>query len=355
MRIAGLAIIAVGVAAMATRQARADTLVAIRPGVMCVSREALARLTLHSGDSRTHLPSPKAEDLGLAASGGCIDIPLGAGVKVQKAFRNTSVVTYAGAGAPPDGSMVVPNIDFGPATAAAMMSAPTPHGPDGVMPSSPSSYSVTQRVPTGDVGGEVLMILEDRRIDPALREKMWGGSDDPDLLFDRGSPLAAEFTRRPFLNAQLLLLSASSTVVARKQLERPLATIEPAPLHGLPAPTFLLTVDYSSGVGGFSGPAAQLLVPSERRLNPSEAVTDRGRSSGPIVLSSTLHAAWKVVPSHFGATEEIQVVHCQSAKGDQTSEMYQTYRFRDGRWTVASRQHGECDEIETFPAGREFP
>ena len=355
MRIAGLAMMAVGVALTMPGQARADGLVAIRPGVMCTSPEALGRLTLPGGESRTHLPSPTAGDLGLAASGGCIDIPLGARVTVQRAFKNTSVVTYAGEGAPPGSTMIVPNVDFRPAAEAAATQAPAPAGPGGPAFALPGGYSVAQRVPAGGPDGDVLVILQDRRITPAMRELAKGNGGDPYMMFDQGSPLAAEFTRRPFLNAQLLLVSASGATVARKQLERPLATVEPAPLHGLPAPTFLFTVDYSIGMGGYNGPAAQLLVPSERRLDPVEAVTDRGGSAGPIYLGRTMHAGWQIVPSRGGTTEEIEVVYCQVGNNDQRLQMYQTYRFRDGRWTVTSRLHGECSEIEAFPARREFP
>ncbi|MDP9097272.1 MAG: hypothetical protein M3N26_12095, partial [Pseudomonadota bacterium] len=64
------------------RPASAADLIAIRPGLMCVSTDALARLTLPSGESRTHVPAPRPNDLRVAAAGGCIDIPPGARVQV---------------------------------------------------------------------------------------------------------------------------------------------------------------------------------------------------------------------------------------------------------------------------------
>ena len=39
--------------------ARAQQVVATRPGIMCVSAETLGRLTLPNGDSRTHDTAPR--------------------------------------------------------------------------------------------------------------------------------------------------------------------------------------------------------------------------------------------------------------------------------------------------------
>ncbi len=339
--------------ALATSPATAADLVATKPGVMCLSAEALGKLTLPGGDSRTHAPSPRGEDLAVAGSGGCIDIPLGARVTLQKAFRNTSIVTYDGIGGMTAGTMVVPNIDFQPATAAEAPATVTQGGPAFPIP---NGYAVAQRVPAGDTGGDTLVILRDRRITPALKELTQGNGGNPDMMFEQGDPRAAEFDRHPFLNAHLLLVSASGAVIAQKRLERPLADIKPAPLHGLPSPAFLLAVDRRTGMGVNNGPETQLLVPSEQRLDPVEAVAERGGiGGGPIQLDSTLRAGWQIVPARSGGTEEIVSVSCQAGRGGQPLQTYQTYRFRDGQWVVASRQRGECGEIEVLPPRREFP
>ena len=111
-----LAITATLTLAATMAAARAEDLVATRPGVMCRSAEALGRLTLPGGDSRTHAARPRPEDLQLADSGGCVDIPPGARVRVRQAFHNTSIVSTGAADATP---MVVPNADFRPAGAEA--------------------------------------------------------------------------------------------------------------------------------------------------------------------------------------------------------------------------------------------
>lgn len=88
-----------------------ETLVAARPGVMCKSPDALARLTLHDGSSRSEglLASPPAQRI--AQQGGCIDITSGLQVSVLETRRNTSIVTYANGAGPPQ-RYIVPNIDF---------------------------------------------------------------------------------------------------------------------------------------------------------------------------------------------------------------------------------------------------
>ena len=125
----------------------AADLMSVRPGLMCASKEALARLTLPNGDSRTHGPGARASDLQAAAAGGCIDIPRGARVAVQQGFRNTSVVTYSGE------TLVVPNIDFAPAGSGGGGGAPR--------------LTATTRLEAGD--GGTLVLFEDSRITPRVR------------------------------------------------------------------------------------------------------------------------------------------------------------------------------------------
>ena len=94
--------IVLAILAMVTvpRTATADTIVATRPGVMCTSPDALARLTVPDGSSRSASPAARPGDLATKQQGGCIDIPLGALLSVQEARRQTSVVVFD----PNDGS-----------------------------------------------------------------------------------------------------------------------------------------------------------------------------------------------------------------------------------------------------------
>ncbi len=103
-------------------------LTATRPGVMCVEPEALAKLTLPNGSSRSYGPNARPEDLATKASGGCIDIPPGATVTVLTARTNTSIAAYDANDGRGERTFVVPNIDFA-AVPDAPPAAPARHGP----------------------------------------------------------------------------------------------------------------------------------------------------------------------------------------------------------------------------------
>ena len=82
-----------------------------------MSADALAKLTLPDGSSKTDRPSPSSSDLAARRDGGCTDIKIGARVSIASAKRNTSVVTYAANGH--SQTYIVPNIDFQPVQLAA--------------------------------------------------------------------------------------------------------------------------------------------------------------------------------------------------------------------------------------------
>ncbi len=99
--------------------ALADTMTASRPGLMCASADALARLTLPDGSDRAASPHARPGDGASAQQGGCIAIPHGALVTLQVARRNTSIVTYDARDGRGSRTFVVPNVDFAPGPAAA--------------------------------------------------------------------------------------------------------------------------------------------------------------------------------------------------------------------------------------------
>jgi hypothetical protein len=352
-----------------SNHARADDLIAMHPGVMCASADALARLTLPDGDSRTHAAAPEPQTLSVAASGGCIDIKPGITVTVQKAFKNTSVVTYRGAGVQTDQTFVIPNIDFVAATGertqtAAQVSVPpstqasvqtparaTPQPIASSAPTAPTlapGYRVAQRVPTADRAGTVLEILEDARITPELQKTLWGTGAGADGLPDGVS-------HAPLLNAQVQLVSAADTVLASRKLDYPLATLEPAPLHGLPSPAWFLTDDETAPMGSYSGPATEMLVPSHSGLEPVGYESAQGEAT-PLVLARTGKADWRVVSPRSGTTEEIEAAFCTPADAGNFVTTYRTYRFVDGKWQAASRQlRGLWESDRQFPAHADFP
>ena len=101
-------------ASLAGNAAMAADLIATKPGVMCVSTQALAELTLPNGESRSHGDAATPAQLAEAQAGGCLDIQPGMTVSVQMAHKNTSVVSYQRPGSATSETFVIPNIDFVP-------------------------------------------------------------------------------------------------------------------------------------------------------------------------------------------------------------------------------------------------
>ena len=88
------------------------TLVATHPGVMCSSPDALAKLSLPDGSSRSASANVRPEDLTAKQSGGCVDFAPGTRVTVVTPRKNTSVVTYDVRDGRGPQEFTVPNIDF---------------------------------------------------------------------------------------------------------------------------------------------------------------------------------------------------------------------------------------------------
>ena len=137
--------------------------------------------------------------------------------------------------------------------------------------------------------------------------------------------------------------------------EHPLAKVDPAPIHGLPSPTFLLSIDYSTGAGGFSGPATDVIVPSVGQLEPISYASSDGNKAGTVSMASTLHAGWQIVPARGGGPEVIETVDCEPDGKKQDRQTYRSIRFVDGQWRASARQKGECGEIEVMPPRSMFP
>jgi hypothetical protein len=213
----------------------------------------------------------------------------------------------------------------------------------------PPGYRIAQQVPTDD--GSVLEILEDLRITAQLHADGWGNALDSDW-FDEGTDLE----HYPLLDAEVRLLSDSGETLAHKSLGYPLATVEQAPLNGLPSPTFFLTIDQTAPMGTYSGPATQVLVPAQRQLDPVLYLSETGEKH-PLVMAQTGKAAWQIVAQGNGTTEKIvQVSSASSAENEEFVTTFRSYRFADGQWTSASRQQaGYWDAESDFPAPSAFP
>ncbi|WP_434738428.1 hypothetical protein [Pseudomonas sp. Fl5BN2] len=213
----------------------------------------------------------------------------------------------------------------------------------------PEGYRIAQQVLVGD--GSVLEVLEDLRITPELHANSWGNGLDADSF----APSEDERPVAP-LGAQARLVSDNGEVLAQKSLGYPMATVEKAPLNGLPSPAFFLTIDQTAPMGSYSGPATEVLMPEQSQLDPVLCLEEGGEKL-PLVFAQTGKATWQIVPSVNGGTESIQQVSsASSVENEEFITTYRTFRYVDGQWTAASRQQaGYWDTESEFPEPALFP
>ena len=202
--------------------------------------------------------------------------------------------------------------------------------------------------------GEAIEILEDSRLSPQLREQMWHVSNDPAFVLPDHSPLAAELTRHPLRPAWVRIVDAQGATVAEQLLGEPLAKVERARWRGLTAPTYLLTVDHSIGMGSYAGLSTTLIVPGESGLDPVTYAAPGGRS-GILGLGETLKTGWKVVPGRAGGPDELEQAYCRPDDKNDFTVVYETYRNVRGAWQMTSRKEPGFWEYESFPPRSAFP
>ncbi len=216
----------------------------------------------------------------------------------------------------------------------------------------PAGYRVAQQLPIDN--GQVLEILEDVRMTPDLHRALWGNGTEPESIEDQ--VLAADVENKPFVDAQVRLLAASGEALENKSLGYPLATVEKAPLVGLPAPAYFLTIDETAPMGTYSGPATQVLMPSTGKLNATVYRTAEGKSEA-LFLAQTGKAAWQVgAPTADGVAQIQQVSSSPASEDEEFVTTYRTYRFKNGAWQLSSRQEaGYWDTESDFPQRSAFP
>jgi len=188
---------------------------------------------------------------------------------------------------------------------------------------------------SAEIGCKRLNVALDSRLSASIVEQDW-----------------ASGTQHDEAPAILELRGCDGELLDRATLEAPLARIDPRPLHGTSAPTFLVSVDLTQSSGSYNGP---LTIPFEivqNHLKPAMARGVSGREA-PIKLALTGKAAWKRVSN--GKGEDLLAVNCEPHnKGFVIN--YRRYHPGRGGWTVRERSvAGLWESDSAFPASRKFP
>jgi hypothetical protein len=196
-----------------------------------------------------------------------------------------------------------------------------------------------------------LQILQDKRVTPEYREG-WGWSADPEMVLGLNDPFLKSLEAHPLENGRIRLIDNDGHVVAVDSFGEPLARIKTVYLYGTKFPTYLVSVDYGTGMGSYSGPASTLMEVRGGRLIDL-----------PIDLADSLKNGWQIVPASNGAGKEIEVVQCHPnfknpnwAKTEQFVADYSTYRFVGGEWLKKSIEKiGFWEGHDGWPPRSTFP
>lgn len=159
-------------------------------------------------------------------------------------------------------------------------------------------------------------------------------------------------------NARLILVGRNDVPRAVHELERPLAKIEAEQLIGGKPASFALTVDYSSGIGSYSGPATRFFDVTAGSIRWMQAKDSKTGKLQELRVASTLKTEWKLVPN--GQHQDILEVRCRPAfKGEHDDSFevtYKRYRFNGHGWVQYSRsEKGFWESEGTFPQATLFP
>jgi hypothetical protein len=152
--------------------------------------------------------------------------------------------------------------------------------------------------------------------------------------------------------AVLELRGCNGEVLDRLTLQGPLAKLDPKPLRGTLAPTYLVSADLTAEAGSYNGPLTIPVQVIRDHLVPAVARTAKGDTT-PIHLALTLKAAWKKV--RVNGHDDLLSVSCQPGnQGFITS--YRRYSPTSKGWQVRVRmQPGLWESDGPFPPTSRFP
>ena len=185
------------------------------------------------------------------------------------------------------------------------------------------------------VGCNHLRIVLDPRLTPAIVERDWASGnphrEDPAVLELRG---------------------CAGQLLDHLTLAAPLARLDPVPVRGAPAPTYLVSSDLTAEAGSYNGPLTIPVEVAHDHLTPATARTADGRAE-PIRLALTGKAAWK--RSNSGKVEDLLAVSSQPEKPGFVT-VYRRYHPTPRGWEVKVRSEpGMWESDGEFPDPSHFP
>lgn len=198
-----------------------------------------------------------------------------------------------------------------------------------------------------------LELLMDKRLTQLVRVKLWGNGDWS-FVFPKDSTQYKEFSSHPPGNAELRIIDSAGNVVAKHDLERPLAKLEAWSTASKTDRFYLLAQDYSTGAGSYNGLVTTVLEVSDGVLRDAKALDMDSHNEEPFKLMKSLKSDWKIASSQNG--DEILSVSCHPNKSGHFVIDYIRYSLVGAQWREYKREvHGYWESDNSFPKKSAFP
>jgi len=198
----------------------------------------------------------------------------------------------------------------------------------------------------------VLQLLLDARLTGPIQEKLWG-KGDWSFAFPHDSSIYAEFSALPPGKSKLRIVNGTEKVIAERELETVLAKLEEWSPGLSGNQNYLLTEDYSAGIGSYNGPKTTILNISSAGFHEVTALNVDSKKEEPIRLVKSLKSDWRI-PREI--SDEILSVSCYSDGQGNFVIKYTRYSFDGVRWVEYTRQEsGFWESDEAFPSRSAFP
>jgi hypothetical protein len=186
-----------------------------------------------------------------------------------------------------------------------------------------------------ELGCQRLRLVLDGRLSDSVVARAWAS----------GNPR----TEAP---AALELRGCAGQLLDRLPLDAPLARLDPTPLHGAPAPSYLVSVDLTAEAGSYNGPLTTPIAVEHERLTIVSARTADG-CLFPIRLAPTGKAAWRKIRGR--KVDDLLSVSCQPS-GPGFIVTYRRYHAARHGWQERARtESGLWESDSDFPASQRFP
>jgi hypothetical protein len=207
---------------------------------------------------------------------------------------------------------------------------------------------VLQRIANGVDG--TLELLLDNRLSGSVRRELWGKGEwsfAPHPL----SKVYKEFSMIPPGKAKLTIRDYERKPIAGRDLETPLAKLEPWNSSAVTNQLFLVTEDDSAGFGSYNGLVTTLLQVSDGAFRDVTGLNTDSKQVEPIRLVMSIKSDWR---RENGA--EILTVSCHAKNNGDFIIEYARYSFDGARWLEYTRKvDGLWESDEPFPERSAFP